>query len=178
MKTSEMKNATPVQAELTRADDNSAQRDGDAGARKYYAVNLGHGEFGNPANAPVARWFGLADDPKQAQDFALKEIWERLFNKGSVAPKMEVEEIRRYLVSPAWSHIFVGTREELTRWVYDRATRTLVFAQVKDGTDWINMEAWPTADLLESIHDNEVSLQPDEFDVLESDSATDHFVTA
>jgi hypothetical protein len=61
----------------------------------------------------------------------------------------------QYVASGGWGHIFVGTREETTRWIYDRATQSLVAAQVLQGNSWIDLEAAALPDLLESIHDND-----------------------
>lgn len=64
----------------------------------------------------------------------------------------------RYLVSDRWGHVFVGTQENITRWVYDRQEDKLLLAQVW-GAPWaawwqINIEQ--QADLLDSLADNDL----------------------
>lgn len=74
----------------------------------------------------------------------------------------------KYLVSPGWGHIFVGTREETTRWIYDTSTESLVSAQVLNGSTWNDLEPALVADLLEDIHDNDAVESAVDFGLVES----------
>lgn len=71
-----------------------------------------------------------------------------------------------YLASPGWGHIFVGKREEITRWIYDCEKKELVAAQVLNANAWVDLDRASMADLLESIHDNDANEKPDEFDLV------------
>lgn len=75
-----------------------------------------------------------------------------------------------YLASPGWGHIFVGKREEITRWIYDCEKKELVAAQVLNANAWVDLDRASMADLLESIHDNDANEKPDEFDLVAFDS--------
>ena len=75
-----------------------------------------------------------------------------------------------YLASLAWGHIFIGHREETTRWIYDCAKQVLVNAQILNGNDWVNIDGAPMADLLQDIHDNDANENPAEFGLIHFDS--------
>lgn len=68
-----------------------------------------------------------------------------------------------YLVSHHWGHIFVGKREETTRWIYDCAKEELVSAQVLNGSEWVDLDAVAMSDLLEDIHSNDAPGAPVEW---------------
>lgn len=54
---------------------------------------------------------------------------------------------KRYCSCANWRHVFVGTREESVRWIFDREIRALIAAQVQDGDRWINLDSWPLSAL-------------------------------
>lgn len=75
-----------------------------------------------------------------------------------------------YLASVGWGHIFVGNREETTRWIYDCEKENLVCADVFNNNKWVPLESLTLSDLLESIHDNDATGKPDDFDLIRFDS--------
>lgn len=79
-------------------------------------------------------------------------------------------KLPRYVASSGWGHIFVGNREEQTRWIYDVNAKMLVSAQVLNAHVWVNLDAAPMIDLLESIHDNEAIENPADFDLRQFNS--------
>jgi hypothetical protein len=70
--------------------------------------------------------------------------------------------------SSGWGHIFMGNREDLTRWVFDRYKNTLVTAQVLESSKWIDLNKYHKQDLLNSIYDNDAISRPDVFGLEES----------
>jgi len=52
--------------------------------------------------------------------------------------------------------------------VYDRATSSLVDAQIQHGSSWVRMELAPRADLQESVFDNSAVDDSIAFDLIES----------
>lgn len=79
-------------------------------------------------------------------------------------------ESPRYVVSTGWGHIFVGKREETTRWIYDREEAKLVNAQVLQSGQWIDLSSSDCDDLCDSIvNGNDAIENVDEFDLLELD---------
>jgi hypothetical protein len=71
-----------------------------------------------------------------------------------------------YIASSGWTHIFVGDRKELTRWVYDCSNKDLLCAQVIAGKRWITLDQSLMGDLLESIHDSDIHKNPEDFDLV------------
>ncbi len=69
----------------------------------------------------------------------------------------------KFISSAHWGHIFAGSQESATRWVFDLEKDQLVVAQIK-GTlpgAWLNLSQNEAADLLGSIYDNECLGYPD-----------------
>lgn len=136
--------------------------------KRFFEITVGFGALGTTENSPLGTWSGLADDADHGKGLALDSLWDHRLDAGDASPRFHVEEKPRYVASPGWGHIFVGDREETTRWVYDRATKALVTAQVLNGAAWIALDAAPMADLVESIHDNDAIDNPDDFQLVES----------
>jgi hypothetical protein len=65
----------------------------------------------------------------------------------------------RVLVSDAWMHCFVGSRETLVRWAYDPRTDHLV-SQANNGGHWEPLHPEEQADLRAELVDNEVLTSP------------------
>lgn len=140
--------------------------------RRFFQVEVAFGNAADPGphSMPNGTWRGLANDMKEATELAYKECWDQRLDATGCHPIFDAKELPRYLASLGWGHIFVGHREETTRWIYDCAKRTLVSAQVLNGGDWVNLDAAPMADLLQSIHDNDAVGNPDDFDLIAFDS--------
>ncbi len=75
----------------------------------------------------------------------------------------------RFIVAPAWQHIFSGTRATDTRWIYDKANDRLIAGQAKDrkGGRWNNLVRSDIDDLAESLAQNECFAHPKAFGLIE-----------
>lgn len=115
---------------------------------------------------------------------ALRSCWDEL-TKDQRSKLLELDSVQEtyenavmeplfpkaaYLASPGWGHIFVGKREEITRWIYDREKDELVSAQVLNANAWVDLDPAPMADLLESLRDNDVNGKSDDFGLTAFDS--------
>jgi len=137
---------------------------------RYFAVTVRFGnpdDEGGPYDIPGGGWRGLAEDRDSAEAKAYDACWDLRLDSTGCYPVYESEEIERYCSSDGWGHIFVGSREETTRWIYDRHAKALVAAQVLNGGTWINLDAAPMADLQESIHDNDACDNAEAFGLME-----------
>lgn len=138
----------------------------------YFKVEVGFAseEGEGPFSIPDGIWYGLAKDEASAENLAYEQCWDRRLTSVSCSPVFNCEKLPRYFSCAAWGHPFVGNREEITRFIYDCAKKSLVAAQVRNGRAWINLDTWPMADLLKSIHDNDAIENPDDFDLSAFDS--------
>lgn len=101
---------------------------------------------------------------KREQMMNLPCVQETYFNATSTP-------LFRYVACAHWGHIFgPSSREDMTRWMFDRHYEKVVAAQVEHQSKWIDLEPVPFADLAESLKDNGVSASQDE------DSISDDFL--
>lgn len=81
------------------------------------------------------------------------------------------DQAPRFVASSGWEHIFSGRKKDLTRWIYDRKTESLVAAQGwgdrKPCGRWIDLNSNNRSDLLQSIHDNEAIDDVEDFGLVE-----------
>lgn len=73
---------------------------------------------------------------------------------------VEVDPNSRYLVSDGWGHCFVGSKETLLRFVFDRQTDNFVACDAFVGGRWEACHRSERADLRESLEDNNVFENP------------------
>ncbi len=118
---------------------------------------------------PEAEITDLQDALKTCWDILTQEQRTAFFELDSVQETFQnatTKPLFRYLVSTGWEHIFVGKRADTTRWVYDQHTESLVNAQVLNRSKWANLDEVAMADLLEDIHDNDATWDPEEWDLI------------
>lgn len=72
-----------------------------------------------------------------------------------------------FLISDAWMHCFVGTRETRVRWAYDPTADRLV-AQAANGPGWETLHPRELADLREGLTDNDAFTRPTDFEEITS----------
>jgi hypothetical protein len=98
---------------------------------------------------------------------------------------MKTRGTGRYIVADVgddtttWDHVFrVGGPGEICRWVYDRQTETLVYAEVAEfpngefgPEEWRPLNEAESDDLLRSLHDNQIERQYPDFGLAASDTA-------
>ena len=107
----------------------------------YFKVEVGFAseEGEGPFSIPDGIWYGLAKDEASAENLAYEQCWDRRLTSVSCSPVFNCEKLPRYFSCAAWGHPFVGNREEITRFIYDCAKKSLVAAQVRNGRAWIKM---------------------------------------
>lgn len=132
----------------------------DQSRMSFYEINVGFLSDGDAFPKPLGVWRGLAADAVGAKSKAYDEHWDSRLDTTSCTPWCSAKCIdeQRFLVSEGWGHIFVGQREDTTRWVYDRAANAFVDAQVMNGATgaWTTLDEAARADLLGSLGDNEL----------------------
>lgn len=87
---------------------------------------------------------------------------------GSLACGLELKgrHMARFIVSEGWRHYFENNRESLTRWVLEKETGFVLFAQVMGRHGWRPATRMEKEDLAESLIDaNEMLTRAHEYDV-------------
>lgn len=111
---------------------------------------------GHPVDhGEVAEWVGLHYHAIFDTAGPRKQDWIDRF----VASCADDPRFKTYLVADGWSHIFVGKREDVVRWVYQLggSDEGVVFAQIHSNLGgWTTLDKAALADLEESINDNNV----------------------
>ena len=74
----------------------------------------------------------------------------------------------RYVSSSGYEHIFTGKTPSVTRWVFDRETETLVFAQLQYVIGWVTLTVDEVKDLQEDIDHNDAVDKVEDFSLTES----------
>lgn len=117
-------------------------------------IEDGHMELGR-LPLLMAR-YALADSTSMREEFA-----ERM--AGLNGEEDTNNATHKYLSCEGWGHCFVGSTESRTRWVIDRNESILVHAQVISGGKWTDMSEGEAGDLAESLSDNDVLLEPENY---------------
>lgn len=87
---------------------------------------------------------------------------------GSLACGLELKgrQLARFIASEGWSHYFENNRESQTRWVLEKETGFVLFAQVMGRHGWRPATRIEKEDLAESLVEaNEMLTRAHEFDV-------------
>ena len=125
------------------------------GALRFFHVQLGYsGAEGR--SFVIGQWSGLAVDTKQARDLCMAQHWDSRLDASGASPVFEVNNPPRYIVCEDWDHIFVGNKVSCTRWVLDRATDSLVVAQIAGSGKWTDLTQSAADHLHESLNQNSV----------------------
>lgn len=134
-----------------------------------YAVMVGHAE--SPTKDRwLGSWTGLADTEAEAHTKARADVWQARFDAEGLSPVFATRVLPRFVVAEHWGHIFLGNREEMTRWAYDRVAEKLVTAEVQTNGKWSRLADAAVKDLTESIHDNDATGTPGDFELAEVDA--------
>lgn len=131
-------------AAQTEANDANAQR-------AQWASSSGH----SVDMDEVAEWVGIHHQVNFDTAGERRQEWIDRF----VAAHADDERFATYLVCNSWGHIFIGSSESETRWVYRLGSdqEGVIFAQIRgEGVRWTKLDRAAMADLTESINDNGV----------------------
>lgn len=80
--------------------------------------------------------------------------------------ELKGRQLARFIVSDSWSHYFESNRESQTRWVLEKETGFVLFAQVLGKHGWRTATRVEKEDLAESLVDaNEMLSRAHEYDV-------------
>ena len=119
----------------------------------FFAVEVSHHSEGVRHRLGV--WRGLAREHAHAEVLARDAIWDERLSAASCTPVYSTQQMCRFLVSDGWGHFFVGNTESMTRWVLDRLTEKLAYAEVAGtglkSSTWYSLSTANKDDLLKSL---------------------------
>jgi hypothetical protein len=119
----------------------------------YFEVEVSYDGDGEKHH--LGNWSGLARDHAHAEALAHDAHWEERLTAASCAPVYSTQQVCRFLVSEGWSHFFAGNTESATRWVLDRLSEKLAYAEVAGtglkSSNWYPLSDANKDDLLESL---------------------------
>lgn len=137
--------------------------------KKLYEVQVGYHDDEAGKDRWLGVWTGIASSDKEARALAHESEWDARLDSASLSAVYTTRMKPRFVVAEHWGHIFVGEQESATRWVYDRLEERLAGAEIQTAGRWSNLDAAATADLLESIRDNDAEGSPADFGLEETD---------
>jgi hypothetical protein len=79
----------------------------------------------------------------------------------------------QYLMCDNYSHCFVGSKAEETRWVMDLNTNQIACAEIANRSGWQRLSRLDWADLLEDLEQNCVREAPSDFGAVYADELPD-----
>jgi hypothetical protein len=144
-----------------------------AQAAHFFEVEVSY--YGDGLKCHVDVWRGLARDHAHAEGLARDAVWDERLTAASCTPVFSTQQMCRFLVSEGWGHFFVGNAESMTRWVLDRLTEKLAYAEVAGiglkSSTWCPLSAANKDDLRESLVEaNDILRDFGNFDVEELDT--------
>lgn len=138
----------------------------------FFEVEVSY--YGEGVKRHLDVWRGLARDHEHAEGLAHDANWEERLTAASCTPVYSTQMTCRFLVSEGWGHFFVGNTESTTRWVLDRLTEKLAYAEVAGtgpkSSTWYPLSAAKKDDLRESlVQANDILRDLGNFEVEELD---------
>ena len=144
----------------------------------YFEVEVSYIPEHSCHRVELGEWRGLAEHIGEANTLARAALWAKELDDAQRQPQYAVWRMDRYLVSEGWRHFFAGNTESMTRWVLDRLTEKLAYAEVAGtglkSSTWYPLSASDKDDLLESfLQANDILHDLDALDIKELDRLPD-----